>query len=302
MKKQIEQLQAELLEAPKVLKQKIALLETSNMDLQKQLQEHQVLVESLTKQVTDTQILKQKIALLETSNMDLQKQLKERQVHVEYLTKQLTDTKQLKERQVHVEYLTKQLTDTQILKQKMALLETSNMDLRKQLKERQVHIEYLTKQLTDTQEKVPSNAASSSSHIVDEEEDLSLEALIARRPPSPKLDSLVKNTRRVIEAPSWAIDSVIEEILRGGEPKPRIPTHEELAQEPLLQFFNSADKEALKRVQLDDLQDIGLSEKQVEYIIKNAASFISSASLHLQQNMYALYLLSFPILTLELSI
>lgn len=37
------------------------------------------------------QILKQKIALLERSNTDLQKQLQEHQANVEYLTKQATD-------------------------------------------------------------------------------------------------------------------------------------------------------------------------------------------------------------------
>lgn len=39
-----------------ILKQKIALLETSNADLQKQLQEHQVNFEHLTKQAVDAQV------------------------------------------------------------------------------------------------------------------------------------------------------------------------------------------------------------------------------------------------------
>lgn len=41
---------------PQLLKQKIAILETSNADLQKQLQEHQVNFEHLTKQATDAQV------------------------------------------------------------------------------------------------------------------------------------------------------------------------------------------------------------------------------------------------------
>lgn len=73
MKNQIEQLQAELLyvkgdsstpfEELQLLKQKIALLETSNADLQKQLQEHQVNFEHLTKQATDAQFEKDKLLL-----------------------------------------------------------------------------------------------------------------------------------------------------------------------------------------------------------------------------------------------
>ncbi|PWA55123.1 P-loop containing nucleoside triphosphate hydrolases superfamily protein [Artemisia annua] len=73
MKNQIEQLQAELLyvkgdsstpfEELQILKQKIALLERSNADLQKQLQEHQANVEYLTKQATDAQFEKDKLLL-----------------------------------------------------------------------------------------------------------------------------------------------------------------------------------------------------------------------------------------------
>nr|GEV02475.1 kinesin-like protein KIN-4C [Tanacetum cinerariifolium] len=73
MKNQIEQLQAELLyvkgdsstpfEELQILKQKIALLETSNTNLQKQLQEYQVNVEHLTKQATDAQFEKDKLLL-----------------------------------------------------------------------------------------------------------------------------------------------------------------------------------------------------------------------------------------------
>lgn len=73
MKNQIEQLQAELLyvkgdsstpyEELQILKQKIALLETSNADLQKQLQEHQVIFEHLTKQAIDAQFEKDKLLL-----------------------------------------------------------------------------------------------------------------------------------------------------------------------------------------------------------------------------------------------
>ncbi|CAH1454168.1 unnamed protein product [Lactuca virosa] len=73
MRNQIEQLQAELLyvkgdsstpfEELQLLKQKIAILETSNADLQKQLQEHQVNFEHLTKQATDAQFEKDKLLL-----------------------------------------------------------------------------------------------------------------------------------------------------------------------------------------------------------------------------------------------
>ncbi|XP_076899568.1 kinesin-like protein KIN-4C isoform X2 [Bidens hawaiensis] len=73
MKNQIEQLQAELLyvkgdsstpfEELQILKQKIALLETSNVDLQNQLQEHQVNVQHLTKQALDAQFEKDKLLL-----------------------------------------------------------------------------------------------------------------------------------------------------------------------------------------------------------------------------------------------
>ncbi|KAL4566073.1 hypothetical protein LXL04_030183 [Taraxacum kok-saghyz] len=73
MKNQIEQLQAELLyvkgdsstpfEELQLLKQKISLLESSNADLQKQLQENQVNVEHLTKKATDAQFEKDKLLL-----------------------------------------------------------------------------------------------------------------------------------------------------------------------------------------------------------------------------------------------
>nr|XP_043640176.1 kinesin-like protein KIN-4C [Erigeron canadensis] len=73
MKSQIEQLQAELLyvkgdsstpfEELQILKQKITLLETSNTDLQKQLQEYQVNFEHLTKQAIDAQFEKDKLLL-----------------------------------------------------------------------------------------------------------------------------------------------------------------------------------------------------------------------------------------------
>ncbi|KAI7731992.1 hypothetical protein M8C21_030180 [Ambrosia artemisiifolia] len=73
MKNQIEQLQAELLyvkgdsstpfEELQILKQKIALLETSNAELQNQLQEHQVNFEHLTKQAIEAQFEKDKLLL-----------------------------------------------------------------------------------------------------------------------------------------------------------------------------------------------------------------------------------------------
>ncbi|KAJ0571875.1 putative plus-end-directed kinesin ATPase [Helianthus annuus] len=73
MKNQIEQLQAELLyvkgdssapfEELQILKQKIALLETSNANLQSQLQEQQVNFEKLTKQAIDAQFEKDKLLL-----------------------------------------------------------------------------------------------------------------------------------------------------------------------------------------------------------------------------------------------
>ncbi|KAK1406714.1 hypothetical protein QVD17_38322 [Tagetes erecta] len=73
MKNQIEQLQSELLyvkgnsstpfEELQILKQKIALLEASNADLQNQLQEHQVNFEHVTKQALDAQLEKDKLLL-----------------------------------------------------------------------------------------------------------------------------------------------------------------------------------------------------------------------------------------------
>ncbi|KAL8243151.1 hypothetical protein R6Q59_009409 [Mikania micrantha] len=73
MKNQIEQLQAELLyvkgdsstpfEELQILKEKIALLERSNADLQNQLQEHQLNFEHLTKQAIDAQLEKDKLLL-----------------------------------------------------------------------------------------------------------------------------------------------------------------------------------------------------------------------------------------------
>lgn len=73
MRNQIEQLQAELLyvkgdsstpfEELQILKQKIAVLETSNGNLQKQLQEQQVSVEHLTKQALDAQFEKDRLLL-----------------------------------------------------------------------------------------------------------------------------------------------------------------------------------------------------------------------------------------------
>ncbi|KAM0067261.1 hypothetical protein Hdeb2414_s0002g00058911 [Helianthus debilis subsp. tardiflorus] len=73
MTNQIEQLQAELLyvkgdssvpfEKLQISKQKIALLETSNANLQSQLQEQQVNFEKLTKQEIDAQFEKDKLLL-----------------------------------------------------------------------------------------------------------------------------------------------------------------------------------------------------------------------------------------------
>ncbi|XP_024976973.1 kinesin-like protein KIN-4C [Cynara cardunculus var. scolymus] len=73
MRNQIEQLQAELLyvkgdsstpfEELQILKQKIAVLETSNGNLQKQLQEQVVSVEHLTKQAIDAQFEKDRLLL-----------------------------------------------------------------------------------------------------------------------------------------------------------------------------------------------------------------------------------------------
>ncbi|KAI3672531.1 hypothetical protein L6452_38620 [Arctium lappa] len=73
MRNQIEQLQAELLyvkgdsstpfEELQILKQKIAVLETSNGNLQKQLQEQQISVEHLTKQAIDAQFEKDRLLL-----------------------------------------------------------------------------------------------------------------------------------------------------------------------------------------------------------------------------------------------
>ncbi|MFS8002001.1 putative plus-end-directed kinesin ATPase transcription factor bZIP family [Helianthus anomalus] len=73
MKNKIEQLQDELLyvkgdssapfEELQILKRKIALLETSNANLQSQLQEQQVNFEKLTKQEIDAQFEKDKLLL-----------------------------------------------------------------------------------------------------------------------------------------------------------------------------------------------------------------------------------------------